>query len=102
MQGLHRDAESSIWHEVKEEQHRGIIDGCGVEVELVVQNDVEAIAGIVANDIQEARVDTVIGQVGIALAISIASGGSNLRHTRDVHGVCNDMKATQHQLPVSA
>ena len=49
--------------------HSWGLDCSRVEVEVVVNDDVESISGKVANDIQEAGVDTVIGQISIALAI---------------------------------
>ena len=59
--------------------HCWVVHDCGVQVSMVVYQDIDPLAGEVANDIQEPSVDTVIGDVIIADATpAIGVGGRHL------------------------
>ena len=61
--------------------HSGIVDGGGVLVELVINDDVKSIAGKIANDVQEAGIHAIIWDVGVALAIWVPLRRSSLPNT---------------------
>lgn len=61
--------------------HARIVDDGGIGVGVVVDEDVESLAGQVADDVQEACVHRGVGDVIVAYSAAITAGRSGL-HTR--------------------
>lgn len=77
--GLVKCRPAGSWEQAKHRAHSSIVDGRGVDVELVVQDDVEVIARQVADGVQEAGVHAVLRQVSVAGPVIVGVWRAGLR-----------------------